>query len=192
MTPAFPYAHPTDLLVAEHELICCVLTAVEAEADRLNAGAPLDPSFWEGAFDFFAGFADRCHHNKEEVMLFPALIAAGLPLENGPVACLLDEHEDGRRLVRAMRDALGADDRRTLQASARGFGKLLRQHIDKENQVLFQMAKRLVKADAEAQLRAGFERSATADRDTGTTERYAALARSLCAKSGTPVPALGS
>ncbi len=191
MTPASPYAHPTDLLVAEHEVICCVLTAVETEGDRLDAGAPLDPSFWEGAFDFFAGFADRCHHNKEEVMLFPALIAAGLPLENGPVACLLDEHEDGRRLVRAMREALGAQDRRALQAGARGFAKLLRQHIDKENQVLFQMAKRLVKAEAEVQLRAGFERAETADRASGTIERYSALARTLCERTGTPIPELG-
>lgn len=186
MTPSLPDTHPTDLLVAEHELICCVLTAVEAEADRLDAGAPLAPPFWEGAFDFLAGFADRCHHNKEEALLFPALIAAGLPLENGPVACLLDEHEDGRRLVRAMREALGADDRRALQASARGFVRLLRQHIDKENQVLFQMAKRLVKADAEAQLRAGFERAEAADRDSGTIERYLSLGRWLCATSGTP------
>lgn len=191
MTPSMPDAHPTDLLVAEHQVICCVLIAVEAEADRLDAGAPLDPSFWEGAFDFLAGFADRCHHNKEEALLFPALIAAGLPLENGPVACLLDEHEDGRRLVRAMREALGAGDRRALQAGARGFAKLLRQHIDKENQVLFQMAKRLVKADAEARLRAGFERAESADRDSGTIERYTALARDLCARTGTPFPLLG-
>lgn len=189
MTSSTPSSHSTDLLVAEHEVICCVLTAVDNEGDRLNAGAPLDPSFWDSACEFFAGFADRCHHNKEEAILFPALGNAGLPLEDGPVACLLDEHEDGRRLNRAMREATVSANRAALQDSARRFSRLLRQHIDKENQVLFQMARRMIKAEAEQQLRAGFEEARAADRLSGATETYLALARALCAKAGTPAPA---
>lgn len=40
-------------------------------------------------------FADKCHHGKEERSLFPALVFAGIPKENGPIGVMLHEHTTG-------------------------------------------------------------------------------------------------
>src|SRR5512135_730494 len=95
----------TDILSEEHKVIIRVLTALEKAASRLEAGEAVEPGFFIESADFIKGFADGCHHKKEEGVLFPAMIEAGLPREAGPVAVMLAEHEEGRRLTRGMRQA---------------------------------------------------------------------------------------
>jgi len=56
--------------------------------------------------DFFQIFVDKCHHAKEEEVLFPALLDAGLPREGGPDQVMLAEHATGRKLVSDMYAAL--------------------------------------------------------------------------------------
>jgi len=41
---------------------------------------------------FLKEFADKCHHGKEEGLLFPALIQAGLPEKGGPIGVMLADH----------------------------------------------------------------------------------------------------
>jgi len=43
--------------------------------------------------------ADKCHHGKEEVHLFPFLEKRGVPARGCPMGALLHEHEQGRTLV---------------------------------------------------------------------------------------------
>ena len=49
-------------------------------------------------------FADEYNHRKEEGALFPALEEAGLPPQ-GPVAVMLYEHSEGRKLLKQIGDA---------------------------------------------------------------------------------------
>ncbi len=51
-------------------------------------------------------FADQCHHGKEEDLLFPAMEAAGIPRESGPIGVMLEEHNIGRQYVRGMAEAV--------------------------------------------------------------------------------------
>src|SRR3546814_15085307 len=44
-------------------------------------------------------------HGKEEGLLFPAMIEAGLSADGGPISVMLSEHEQGRALVAAMANA---------------------------------------------------------------------------------------
>ncbi len=92
-------------LMTEHRLIERVLMALETAARRLMAGQPLRAGFFLDATEFLQGFADGCHHWKEETVLFPALIAHGMPSRGGPVAVMLSEHEQGRAFVRALQEA---------------------------------------------------------------------------------------
>ena len=57
---------------------------------------------------FLKEFADKCHHGKEEGILFPALTAAGLPSQGGPVGVMLHEHVEGRALIQEMEKAVRA------------------------------------------------------------------------------------
>ena len=78
----------TAILKEEHRVIERVLDALETAANRLTTGSPVRPGVFLQAADFIKGFADGCHHKKEEGVLFPALEAAGIPAEGGPIALI--------------------------------------------------------------------------------------------------------
>jgi len=144
---------PIDLLRDEHRVILRALDALERAADRLARGAALPDGWWESAVAWLRAFADAGHHAKEERSLFPALVKAGVPSDGGPIGVMLAEHEEGRGYVRAM--AEGPDARRA--SAAREYASLLRQHIDKENDVLFAIAEAVLDEQAQAALRREFE-----------------------------------
>lgn len=143
----------TSRLREEHQHILGVADAMEA----LLARAADD--LWD--FDAFADcvafirlFADACHHGKEEDLLFPQLEQSGMPREHGPIAVMLYEHEQGRALARHMAQALpkardgDAEARATLRNAAGGYVNLIRGHIMKEDNVLFEMADQMVQGGA--------------------------------------------
>ena len=70
---------PTQILMDEHQLILAVLDSLEEGADRLDGGDKVDPDFFLDAAEFVAGFADKCHHAKEEEILFVAMTAMDGP-----------------------------------------------------------------------------------------------------------------
>ena len=129
----------TDILSSEHRVIERVIVALEAGADRLETGQEIRVSFFTDAADFIAGFADGCHHKKEEGVLFIAMQAQGMPVQGGPIGVMLAEHEQGRVYTRAMRLAAERLEQGDLTAraavvqNARGYANLLRNHIAKED-----------------------------------------------------------
>jgi hemerythrin-like domain-containing protein len=176
---------PTQILTEEHRLILTVLDAVEIVASRGSGDWPAD--FFAKAVDFFASFADQFHHAKEEAILFPALEQRGMPREGGPVGRMLHEHEQGRAHVSAIRNALDraargdGDARRTVRQEALAYVTLLRQHIFKEDNVLFRMADHLLPEREQERLGKEFERTESQTVPSGTREKYVAMAAELCA-----------
>lgn len=57
-----------------------------------------------------------------------------------PIPVMLHEHDTGRQHVAEMKKALLQGDKTTLIENARGYGYLLRDHIFKEDHVLYEMA----------------------------------------------------
>ena len=140
--------HPIDELMAEHRVIESVLDAIERELSGDPSGgdsSTLRADFWLQVADFVANYADRRHHGKEEGVLFPLLNEAGLPEGDGPIAVMLQEHIEGRELGRPNAGG-GAESRQPepTYAAARAYVHLLRDHIMKEDQVLFEMARRML------------------------------------------------
>lgn len=129
-----------ELLMEEHRGIEHMLDVLGVLAERLAAGQEINAGDADRAVDFLSGFADKCHHAKEEGQLFPALVAAGVPQEGGPVGVMLREHNEGRGYIAAMRNALAQGNGSAFAAAARAYAALLRQHILKEDQVLYPMA----------------------------------------------------
>lgn len=153
---------PTETLMAEHERILGALDVLEDLAQRAERGEGVADR-GRDVIDFIRTFADHLHHAKEEQMLFPALDEAGLPPDGGPVGVMLMEHDEGRRLVedmtRALEQDLGTEQTRAGFAQAAGaFVELLRNHIIKENEILFPLADRMLSAEAQRELAEGFER----------------------------------
>ena len=175
----------TQILMEEHRVIERVLAALETGAQRLEQGEGIRAGFFLDAADFIKGFADGCHHKKEEGVLFKAMVTSGLPAENGPIAVMLADHEQGRAYTRAMRQAaqkleLGDHAARgEIVRSARGYVSLLRQHIAKEDGVLFPLADRVIPPPAQDRVAEGFEHVEHEETGAGVHEKYLALAEAL-------------
>ena len=93
---------PTEVLREEHRVILRALGVLEAAAARLAGGRPLPEGWWPEIIAWLRSFADKNHHAKEETSLFPAMVKAGVPSDGGPIGVMLEEHQRGRALVRAM------------------------------------------------------------------------------------------
>jgi len=182
-------------LVSEHEVIERVLYAMEHETAKIDDGAAVERYFFTEAIAFVREFADGAHHHKEEVVLFPRMVAAGLPKEGGPIAVMLEEHDIGRAHIRAIQDSLDeaiegdASARRTLIEQARGYIHLLRAHIQKENEILFPMAEHIFDPVAKATIHNEFAK--TDNQNAPNIEKRRQWAESLSVqrteKPGTPL-----
>jgi hemerythrin-like domain-containing protein len=154
---------PTDELKAEHRAIERMLRILAGVSDRLESGEQIDPDHLGEIVEFIQVFADRCHHGKEEDLLFVAMVEAGIPKEGGPIGVMLSEHVIGRDHVRAMGHAAEryqggereAGD--TFAVHARGYVGLLQQHIGKEDNILYPMADRALPREKQDELLEGFE-----------------------------------
>jgi hemerythrin-like domain-containing protein len=153
--------HPTQLLRQEHQQILQVAGVLEGLLDQEPVN--IDYELVEKCIRFIQLFADACHHGKEEGLLFPALEDKGLPRDSGPIAVMLHEHRLGRQFTSTMAQSIGAA--RTgdpaalgrLTRAGRDYVALIRQHILKEDNVLFNMADQLVRGPHCAGLCAAYD-----------------------------------
>ena len=168
----------TQVLRDEHRGVERMLRIVELADQRLQAGQDVPPELYRSAVDFFRGFADACHHAKEEDKLFPALEQRGMQRDGGPIGRMLAEHEQGRAYVRAMDQAstlYAQGDRSAVPAlvqAGQGYVQLLREHILKEDTRLFPMADQLLTEVEQAELAEEFETIERERTGPGEHERY--------------------
>ncbi len=170
----------TQTLVEEHRLILRMIELLERNARRTADGSFSDWQFYLDAVDFIRNFADRFHHAKEEDVLFAALVRNGMPAQHSPVAAMLMEHEEGRRFVRELDGAARAALAGTvgqepeIAANALAYAQLLREHIAKEDGILYPLAERVLPAAMRTEIRQGYGR-AEAGASAGLMERYRTL-----------------
>ncbi len=129
-----------DLLGTQHQEVLEQLAVVEA---ALSNGQPA-----ENELRRFAEYLDHdvvAHFDLEEQALFPVL-GRYLSPEQGPLAVMNAEHADFRQLHQALNGAVGARDLPQQRHCAERIIGLLREHIAKEDGVLFPMAYRMLTA----------------------------------------------
>ena len=140
----------TKALVDEHQLILRMIGLLEKNAPKTAAGDYRNWQFYLDGIDFIRQYADRFHHAKEEDVLFKALVDNGMPKENSPVAAMLMEHDHGREFVRNMEAAVKeaqagrTDVHPVIAENALGYAALLRDHIAKEDDILYPLSERVL------------------------------------------------
>lgn len=160
----------TRILREEHDVILRGLDVLSVMASSADRGELPQSDDAAAIIEFIRVFADAAHHHKEEGLLFPAMERAGLPRNGGPIAVMLAEHDEGRSLVAQAAaaiaaPALPADAAQAFGRAAGEFVGLLRHHIIKENEILFNIADaRIAPADA-ASLDAEFEAAVAGQED---------------------------
>jgi hemerythrin-like domain-containing protein len=140
----------TQVMSDEHQLILRMIALVEENTARMEQGRFRNWQFFLDAVDFIRNYADRFHHAKEEDVLFVELVENGMPEKSSPIEAMHMEHEQGRAFVRALESAAQralageAGQIPLIAENARGYAQLLRGHIDKEDQILYPLAERVL------------------------------------------------
>lgn len=154
----------TDQLVQEHHGIMLMLNIMSKVADKIEKAHELNIDHQEKIIEFLKVFADKCHHGKEEDILFPVLESKGVPRENGPIGVMLFEHKVGRGFIKEMIEAFEqfkTGDKNALSKisnSMRSYINLLTGHIHKENNILFPMGDRVLSDQLQTELYEKFEK----------------------------------
>jgi hemerythrin-like domain-containing protein len=149
---------PVKMLIEEHKFILKVVAACAAISHRLTAGEKGDVELLLRIVEFMQQYADKCHHGKEEDLLFPALEKAGVPSTGCPLEALRAEHKKGRQLVAQLNDSANEYARLVTGASdgiliaLNGIAKLYPNHIWKEDVMVFPMADRLFSPEKKKEL----------------------------------------
>lgn len=141
----------------EHDAILHVLEILDKTLSSSTKDDEEILKFGSELVYFLKIFADKCHHGKEESHLFKELIARGIQNEGGPIGVMLHEHQLGRESIASMSKALETKDLSGFKASAINYRDLLRNHIDKENKVLFAMADKVLDEAEQSELFDRFE-----------------------------------
>jgi len=176
----------TTALRSEHERILSVIACLRLACDAARREDGFDANSFRQGLDFIRNYADAWHHAKEEVYLFPALEAAGMPRDGGPVGVMLQEHEIGRSHVGVMAEHLEAaaegdgPARATVVEHALAYADLLEAHIQKEDGILFRMADQVLPPEEHERLEEAYRTAIPNGADAGTGTRYEELARALC------------
>lgn len=136
---------PTDILREEHENVLQKLDDFERIISHLDEKAAISEELRELASFFNTDF--WMHFAKEEEALFP-VIESFIPRQGGPTGVMLNEHQDLRatndRIQEAVDKYLKAPEfleaKANIKEHVSHFIGLLREHIHKEDQILFRMA----------------------------------------------------
>lgn len=173
---------PTIDLEEEHGGIMLMLKIIEKISGMLEEGKDVNKEHLNKIVDFLRNFTDKCHHGKEEDILFPEMVSHGsnLPLINE----LLGEHKAGRDYIRGIGESLdsfraGNPNAFHISVNMRGYVSLLTNHIQKENTVLFPLAEKELSQELQAKIEESFE---TLEREVigaGKHEEYHALLKEL-------------
>jgi hemerythrin-like domain-containing protein len=149
---------PTDVLKNEHLEIKEMLSVLNKIVEKAALEQNVSIEDLVDILNFIRIFADKCHHGKEESILFPALENAGIPRYGGPIGVMLLEHEEGRRYVKAMNKAVeeyrggSPNALEEFIENARNYISLLEQHIWKEDNILFNLADQYIPVEYQVEI----------------------------------------
>jgi hemerythrin-like domain-containing protein len=120
----------------------CVVDALSAFVDALETNGEENRNELMRMMTFFREYADLIHHEKEESILLPALVNAGVRWDVGVIADVRKDHELERSMIQMLRhaslqsSAWSVVDRQRIVDVGRRFIDYMRQHVTIENESL--------------------------------------------------------
>ena len=125
-----PDKNPLEILRNEHNIVLKVLNNLETDLEARNISQA------KKSIELLEKEFNRHSLNKEEKVLFPE-IEKFMPRENGPTGMMIIEHKDLTESIKKFKQINNSEN---LNETGSYIINLLREHIDKENNMLFMMA----------------------------------------------------
>ncbi len=129
---AYQYSPPMKKLVEEHQWILRLLALIPALIEQCNLSLEADQQRLRDAVDFIRSYADKYHHAKEEDILF-TYFDQDLDI----IQVMLEDHKTARAHVAVIHDAIEAQDAASLTSHLTAYGELLKDHIKREDEILY-------------------------------------------------------
>jgi hemerythrin-like domain-containing protein len=156
---------PIGPLMIEHRLIEKMIGLMSKELERMRRDNTARPSLIYTMVDFIRFYADRCHHGKEEDILFRELKKRKLkPEHETTMNELIEEHKWGRKTTKRLVDATRSYENGDEAALAEIAGHLKElasfypKHIEKEDKRFFKpVMEYFTQEERDAMLDEGFE-----------------------------------
>jgi len=153
---------PLAALYAEHRSIAAVLSALEALVRQArDRRARIDPKVFRAMLYYLDIFAEREHHPKEELVLFPMIRRRAR--EGGAILDELGrEHAGGERAIRDLEQAFlryeagGGREFAAFADAAERFVGRYREHMRKEEREVMPLARRVLQPQDWREIEAAF------------------------------------
>lgn len=171
----------TEDLRSEHRAVGRMLDIMDGLAASARRGEQLSSTDLSEIVEFLRVFVDKCHHTKEEQLLFPAIRVATMPRAHDAIDGLLAEHTLGRDSVSRIASLVpridGADESTAVELAEAitSYTELLRAHIVREERDCFDPADRELPLAVQEQLNEGYERIEAEVVGGGVHETFHAL-----------------
>jgi hemerythrin-like domain-containing protein len=149
----------------EHRLIERMIQLMAKEVRRIGVEGKVDSQFIDTLMRFIRGYADRCHHGKEEDILFRELEKKEISSEHRKTMQeLIEEHEWGRKTTAKLVDAnkryaQGDDDALpVILVTIQDLIDFYPEHIEKEDKhFFFPVMEYFSREEKDAMLAEGFQ-----------------------------------
>jgi hemerythrin-like domain-containing protein len=126
------YSPPMKILVDEHVHIKKMAALIPEIVTHLDADSDEGRQLITDTVDFIRFYADKCHHAKEEDILFK-YFDEDLDI----LKVMYQDHLQARSHVKAVLDGLEKRHKAAIAKHLTGYSKLLKEHIKKEDEILY-------------------------------------------------------
>jgi hemerythrin-like domain-containing protein len=126
------------VLTAEHKTILRIADVLQAMSKTAEDHSEFNIEDVGAVVQILRHFGDEFHQRKEETALFPVFTAACNPSEFAAVKHMLFEHEHDRSLINGMDDAIARANAAQFSEYGTQLANMLRNHIYKEDNILFE------------------------------------------------------
>lgn len=135
--------NPIELLINEHNIISSAVD-VALKADVLiGKNDKLYSEVTNKLLQFFREYADKIHHNKENLILFPEMVNKNELLKDGIIKEMYDNHDEFKEMINNVEHYLLKKDYLRAQQQLHVYAEALLDHIAVENDEVFQIAELL-------------------------------------------------
>lgn len=128
-----------DAMNQEHKHIIRMLKVIDHTAEHILTERPVPIDIVNDELSFIREFADKCHHGKEEGVIFPAIETKLNADQKETMNMLLKDHINGRNYVKTARDNLDRASSGDTEAAGKiaenlkAYTSLLKDHIKRES-----------------------------------------------------------